>query len=200
MAARVRSSWTWAWTCRPRPRPDGWTYRPSGALLPPAQLHAPDPERIEAVTKLLAGSSRPVILAGGGAVAADARDTLLALADHLGAPVGTSLQAKDWFAGEPFDIGVAGGFSTALARRVLGAADVVLAFGARLTQFTTDRGRLFGQAQIVQVTTDPRDVGDPTAVDEAVIADARLTAEALSAAALPSLQAWRESALAEGER
>lgn len=177
-------------------RPAGWAYRPSSALLPPAQLAPPDSLRVEAVAKLLAASERPVVLAGRGAVAAEARLVLLALADRLGAPVATTLQAKDWFAGEPFDLGVAGGFSTDLARGVLGASDCVLAFGASLTQFTSDRGRLFGQARVVQVTTDPRDVGDPVAPDEAVLADARLTAEALLALAPPAVQPWREAALA----
>lgn len=180
------------------PRPDGWSYTPSTALLPPAQTLQPDPVRVEAVSRLLDGSSRPVVLAGGGAVASDARDALLALAEHLGAPVATTLQAKDWFAEEPSDLGVAGGFSTESTRHVFAAADTVLAFGARLTQFTTDRGRLFAAARIVQVTTDPRDVGEETVPDEVIIADARLTAEALTATALPSVDySWAASAMVE---
>lgn len=178
------------------PRPDGWTYRPSTTLLPPVQVHHPDPVRVEAATRLLAGAERPVVLAGRGAVAAGARNALLGLADRLGAPVATTLQAKDWFAGEPSDLGVAGGFSTDLARGVLGAADAVVAFGASLTQFTTDRGRLFPQARLVQVTTDPRDVGDPVAPDEAVIADARLTAVALTTLVPAAVRPWRDAAVA----
>lgn len=179
------------------PRPAGWTYRPSSALLPSAQIRHPDPRRIEAVAALLGACERPVVLAGRGAVSAGARPALLALADHLGAPVATTLQAKDWFAGEPFDLGIAGGFSTGLARGVLGAADCVLAIGASLTQFTTDGGRLFGQARTVQVTVEPSDVGDPLAVDEVVLGDARLAAEALTATAVPAVWSWREAALSE---
>lgn len=179
------------------PRPDGWAYRPSTALLPAAQVPQPDPDRVLAVATLLTGTRRRVVLAGRGAVAAGARTALLALAERLGAPVATTLRAKDWFAGLPFDLGVAGGFSTDAARRVLGQADVVVAVGASLNSFTTDRGLLFPQARVVQVTTDPGDVGDPLAPDEVLIADARLAADALTAAVPPTAETWRDTVVGE---
>ena len=52
--------------------------------------------------------------------------------------------ANGLFAGDPFDLGISGGFATPLAARLLGEADVVLAFGAALNQWTTGHGTLLG--------------------------------------------------------
>lgn len=150
----------------------GFRYAP--AAVPAPQVRPPDPERLAAVGKQVALADRPVVLAGRGAIGAG--EALTALADRLGAPVGTSLGGKGLFGDHPRRLGVIGGFSTDRTRRLMGEADCVLAFGAGLNQFTLDRGRLLGQAAIVQVVLDA-DAAVPAA--ETVLADARLTAEAL---------------------
>jgi acetolactate synthase I/II/III large subunit len=161
------------------PVPEGWSYMPSMRGLAPAQRPAPDPERVAAVAGLLAEAERPVVLAGRGAVHAGVREPLLALADRLGAVLTTSLQAKGWFRDEPFDLGIAGGFSHDLAREVLGQADLVLAVGARLNRFTVAHGSLFPQAALVQVDRDPAAIGHTAPVDDAIVADARSAVLAL---------------------
>src|SRR5688572_16952415 len=50
----------------------------------------PDPAEIERAAALLTGAKRPVIVAGGGAIGADAAAGVLALAERLGAPVVTT--------------------------------------------------------------------------------------------------------------
>ncbi len=157
--------------------PGQFSYVPSTATLPEPGLRVPDPARVEAAARVLGSSARPVVLAGRGAIPAEG--ALVALADRLGAPVATSLGGKGLFADHPRALGVIGGFATDSTRTVMAEADCVLAFGAGLNQFTADRNRLFPQAQVVQVVTDADVVGAVTPVDEAVLADARLTAEAL---------------------
>jgi acetolactate synthase-1/2/3 large subunit len=161
------------------PVAEGWSYAPSTRGLAPAQRAAPDPERVAAVAALLAAAERPVLLAGRGAVHAGAREALLALAERIGAVLTTSLQAKGWFRGEPFDLGIAGGFSHDLCREVLGEADVVLAVGAHLNRFTVAHGSLFPQAALVQVDSDPDAIGHTAPVDDAIVADASPAVEAL---------------------
>jgi thiamine pyrophosphate-dependent acetolactate synthase large subunit-like protein len=156
-------------------------YVPVAASLVAAQRPVPDPERVAAVIGLLAGAERPVLIAGRGAVLSGAREALLALAERTGAAVATTLQAKGWFAGDPFDLGIAGGFSHDLAREVFSGADVVVAFGARLNRYTVAHGGLFPDARLVQVDVDPDAVGHTARADEAVLADARSAAEALLA-------------------
>lgn len=157
--------------------PEPFTYPRSSVAAP--QLRPPDPAQVDAVAKLVEHAARPVVLAGRGAIGAE--EALVVLADRLGAPVGTSLGGKGLFADHPRALGVIGGFASDRTRQIMGAADCALAFGAGLNQFTLDGGRLFGQARVVQVVTDAGSVGDVAPVAEAVLADARLTAEALLA-------------------
>ncbi|MBI3636528.1 MAG: thiamine pyrophosphate-binding protein [Candidatus Rokubacteria bacterium] len=158
---------------------EGWRYVPAVAVLPPTQRLRPDPVRVASVARLLASARRPVVLAGWGAVASDAREPLVRLADRVGAVLTVTLRAKGWFAGHPFDLGLAGGFSSELTRAVLQEADCVVAFGASLNGFTVDRGRLFPRAQVVHVDVEPDRIGHFSPVQEAVLGDARATAEAL---------------------
>jgi acetolactate synthase-1/2/3 large subunit len=168
------------------PVAEDWSYAPSTRGLAPAQRPAPDPERVAAVAALLAAAERPVLVAGRGAVHAGAREALLALAERIGAVLTTSLQAKGWFRGEPFDLGIAGGFSHELCREVLGDADLVLAVGAHLNRFTVAHGSLFPEATLVQVDRDPDAIGHTAPVDEAIVADARSTVHALLEALPPA--------------
>ncbi|MCL6648896.1 MAG: thiamine pyrophosphate-binding protein [Chloroflexi bacterium] len=181
-----------------QPVPEAQRPAPSWEWLAPPQRRVPDPERVAAVAARLEQSSRPVVLAGRGAVLAGARAALLALAERTGAVLATTLLAKGWFAGEPFVVGLAGGFADARARAVLAEADLVLAFGASLNPFTLDQGRLFPRAAIVQIENDPAQVGAFTRVADAILADARLAAEALLAA-LPATPrpGFRQPALQE---
>ena len=153
-----------------------------------------------ALTEALAAVSRarrPVVLAGRGAVAAGDRDDLVALADHIGALLTTSLPAHSWFRGHPFDVGIAGGFSSDLARRLLGEADCVLAFGASLNHFTSRGGQLFApEAAIVQIDTDPTAFRRYTKTDIGVVGEAGAVARTLRERLAPSAGS-RSPALAE---
>ena len=59
----------------------------------PAFRPAAEPEKIEEALKLLSRAERPVIVAGGGVAASDARAELVALAEKLSIPVATALNA-----------------------------------------------------------------------------------------------------------
>ena len=69
---------------------------------------------------------------------------LRALGELTGAVLATSAVANGLFAGDPYDLGISGGFASPLAARLLGEADVVVAFGAALNQWTTGHGKLLG--------------------------------------------------------
>ncbi len=177
--------------------PEGWRYVTSSHGLASDQAPAPDAERLAAVAGLLRRSRRPVILAGRGAVRSGARPALVALADRVGAVLATTLQAKGWFHGHPFDLGIAGGFAPSQARSILGRADLVVAFGASLNAYTLDHGRLCPRAKLVQVDLDPASIGALAAVDEGVVGDARVTAERLLEALGSDTGAgWRTAELA----
>jgi len=138
---------------------------------------------VAALADLLAGARRPAIVAGRGAVLAGAGAPLRALGERTGALLATSAVANGLFAGDPYDLGISGGFATPLAQQLLGEADVVVAFGASLNQWTTSHGRLLApDATVVQVDLDEEAIGAHRPVDLGVVGDAAATAEALVAA------------------
>jgi thiamine pyrophosphate-dependent acetolactate synthase large subunit-like protein len=155
--------------------------------LPPSSpdLAAPRPAEasVRAAAELLAAARAPAIIAGRGAVLAGAGPALRRLGELSGAVLATSAMANGLFAGDPYELGIAGGFATPLATRLLAESDVVLAFGAALNQWTTKHGALLGPgARLVQVDLDPDAIGAHRPVEVGVIGDARETAAALAVA------------------
>jgi acetolactate synthase I/II/III large subunit len=141
----------------------------------------PSEETVLRVVDRLESSSRPAIIAGRGAVLAAARPQLEALGDRIGALFATSMMAKGFFSGSPFDLGVSGGFASPLAARLLGEADVVLSFGASLNTWTTKHGTMFAPAaEIVHCDLEPSAIGRVQPVTLGVVGDAAETAEALA--------------------
>ena len=149
----------------------------SGGLAIASQRTQADPDVLDDALGLAVSAARPVVLAGRGAVRADARDALAELADYLGAPVATSLLAKDFFRGHPLDLGVCGTISTPVTSGHIAEADCVLAFGASLNQFTADRGHLLRGSRVVHVDLDPATFGIFTPVEVPIAGDARAVAE-----------------------
>lgn len=126
---------------------------------------------------MIASARRPLILAGGGAVAA--RDQLIQLADRLEAPLATTLNAKGLFEAHPYNVGIFGTLSTPAAYDVMAQSDCIVCFGTALSDFTTDRGKLMKDKRIVQIDADPKAIGGFVHPDAALVADAGLTAETI---------------------
>jgi thiamine pyrophosphate-dependent acetolactate synthase large subunit-like protein len=180
-----------------QPAAEAATPPPAVPLAPPA----PDAAAVAAVAELLAAAERPVIVAGRGAVLADAREALEALGARAGALLATSAPAHGLFAGLPFALGISGGFATPLAVELLPQADLVIAAGATLNHWTTRHGALIGSgARVVQVDLDPDAIGAHRPPAAALIGDVRAAATALEAAlAQRGVQhgGWRTPALRE---
>jgi thiamine pyrophosphate-dependent acetolactate synthase large subunit-like protein len=135
---------------------------------------------VTALADALAQSRRPLILAGRGAVAADAGPPLLALAELIGAPLTTTIVAKGLFSGAPLHAGVLGGFASPLTWELADQADMFLVFGASLDAWTTCGGRIpRPTALLARVDDDAAALAEPNPGSLVIDADARLTAEAL---------------------
>lgn len=126
---------------------------------------------------MIASARRPLILAGGGAVAA--HDQLVRLADRLEAPLATTLQAKGLFNDHPYNIDIFGTLSTPAAYDLIAQSDCIVCFGTALHDFTTDRGKLMKDKRIVQVDVDPAAIGGGLHPNIALVADAGLTADTI---------------------
>ena len=159
--------------------------QPAPAVVPCARARAaprppPSPAAVAEVAELIAAGRRPVIIAGRGAVLSGAREALEALGDAIGAVLATSAMGHGLFAGSPWAVGISGGFASPVAARLIAASDLVLAFGASLTRWTTRDGALIDPgAKVVQVDLDPEALGAHRPVDVAVVGDAAATARAL---------------------
>jgi thiamine pyrophosphate-dependent acetolactate synthase large subunit-like protein len=150
---------------------------PSGPLNAPRTR--PAPADVAAAADLAERSARPLILAGRGAVLSGARASLEALGERIGALYATSLVGNGLFAGNPRSLGVCGGFSTQRAAALVPEADLVLAFGAGLNQWTTMHGSLLGDTPVVQCDTDPAAIGARQPVRLGLAGDAAEAAAAL---------------------
>ncbi|MEM6939319.1 MAG: thiamine pyrophosphate-binding protein [Pseudomonadota bacterium] len=128
----------------------------------------------EAVGMILS-ARRPLILAGGGAMAA--KEQIVKLADRLEAPIATSLKGKDLFHDHPYNIGFFGTLSSPAAYDVMAKADCIVCFGASLTDYTTDHGKLMKGKRVVQVDIRPEAVGGGLHPDAAIMADAAEAAQ-----------------------
>ncbi|MGI8506473.1 MAG: thiamine pyrophosphate-binding protein [Solirubrobacteraceae bacterium] len=170
---------------QPQPRANGAQPQPP----PPASvgarpaLLAPEPadEAVAAVADLLQGAQRPVIVAGRGAVLADARDQFERLGARCGALLATSAPANGLFAGLPYGLGISGGFSSAFAAELLAQADVVLVAGASANHWTTKHGALIAPtAKVAQIDIEARAIGRHRSADIAILGDARAAARKLA--------------------
>jgi thiamine pyrophosphate-dependent acetolactate synthase large subunit-like protein len=155
--------------------------RPVALPPDPGRLY-PDPAAVRGVAEAILGAKRPLVLAGRGAVVSAAEEALQALAGRIGALLATTVCGHGLFAGDPWSLGISGGFSSPVADKLIRESDLVLAFGASLTHWTTKRGKLIGpDTAVAQVDVEPGKLGYHTPVRHAVHGDARTTAEALLA-------------------
>jgi thiamine pyrophosphate-dependent acetolactate synthase large subunit-like protein len=181
---------------------------PAAAALSPGSYrvtHAqpPHPDAVREAARRLRQAERPLLLVGGGANRAGANELVVELSERYGIPMITAYGRNDavpnthpWYLGP---LGRAGAPEAAAACR---RADVIVAIGSRLAQFTTqfdDRYIRAGTA-IIQVDIEARDIGRYYPVAVGIHADARETCQALlGALAREGGPARRESWIQEAE-
>ena len=111
----------------------------------------PDSGQVERAAQALRGAKRPVIIAGGGVHYSLAEAELSAFAAAFGIPVVETVAGKSsLLADDRSYVGAVGVTGTAGANAAVGEADVVLAIGTRLEDFTTGSWTSFASdAQII---------------------------------------------------
>jgi 3D-(3,5/4)-trihydroxycyclohexane-1,2-dione acylhydrolase (decyclizing) len=139
-------------------------------------------------TKAIARSRKPLIVAGGGVLFSEASDALAAFAAQSGIPVAETQAGKGSL---PYDhpqcVGAIGVTGTLAANRLAREADLVIGIGTRYSDFTSASMTAFQNpdVQFVNINTAEFDAYKVSAIP--VVADARVTLQALSAA-LPDLR------------
>src|SRR3989454_7948386 len=146
---------------------------------------AGDAQAIQRAAALLAQAQRPLLLAGGGIIDAEASKEAVALAELLGMALVPSYGHTDAVPNSHhLYVGPPGGRGPAEAAGALHPADGILALGTRLNQATTfwDYRVINRETQIVQVDIDAQEIGRNYPVAVGITGDARAVAEQLSRA------------------
>ena len=98
----------------------------------------PSGAAVAEVLALVAAAKRPVILAGGGVIAAGARDDLVALSERLCVPVIAAWRRPTVFPNDhPHYLGMTGYGAPSSVRARLDEADALLVIGSRLNEIAT---------------------------------------------------------------
>ena len=127
-----------------QPQPAGQTAAVAAAASPDSDPPEPAAEAIDRPRTCSRHAQRPAIIAGRGAVLADAGAELERLGETIGAVLATSAPANGLFAGLPYALGISGGFASPFAAKLLPQADVVLVVGASVNHWTTKHGAMIG--------------------------------------------------------
>ena len=176
---------------------DDEPYRPSSTLMPSRTVR-PDPANLEQAADMIAGSRKPMIIAGRGARWSGAGDAVLRLAERAGALIATTLMAKTWLSEDEFHIGISGTYATRTAMQLCEEADCVIAIGASLNRFTTEHNYLYPNAKFVHIDAKPHVMMSGGRAAECYLqSDARAGVEALEA--LLAKRAFKQTGYRTGE-
>nr|WP_314260212.1 3D-(3,5/4)-trihydroxycyclohexane-1,2-dione acylhydrolase (decyclizing) [uncultured Devosia sp.] len=143
----------------------------------------PDAEEFTQAAAALIGARKPVIIAGGGVLYSGASKALATFAERYGVPVLETQAGKSALPDDhPLNMGSVGVTGTSASNRLAEEADVVLAVGTRLQDFTTGSWALFKNEdlQIVGLNVQVFDAHKHRALP--LVGDARIGLEALNAA------------------
>jgi len=138
---------------------------------------------ITRATTLLAQATKPILLAGGGAVWANADAEVKQLAQRLNCPVITSLNGKGIVdERDPLSLGHA---RSVKARVALAQADVMLAIGCRFTEVMTGFRKLQVPKRLIQIDLNAGEIGMNYLAEIGIVADAKESLQSILAE-LPS--------------
>ncbi len=159
--------------------PEPLSFAPTAEPVAPAM----DSAAARVAVDLLLQAKTPVVLAGTGVDWAGAREEVRELAELLSMPVAVSYTAKGVFPeNHPLALGCLGFGSRPYARKFFQESDLILALGATFSEGTTMR---FGheiipeKAKIVQIDTDPDELGGNYPTTLSIQADAKIALRAI---------------------
>ena len=156
--------------------PGPFDYRPV-----PALRAGPDPDAVTVAATMLLNAQRPVIYAGQGVHYAEAWESLRDLAELLEAPVTTSLGGKSAFPeNHPLSLGSGGRSIPKTVHHFLQETDLIFGIGCSFSR--THFGVSIPEGKtVVHATLDAGDINKDVEVEHALLGDAKLILEAVTA-------------------
>ncbi len=137
--------------------------------------YKPNLNQLRRTVEELAQAKRPVLLAGGGVIMANAAEELTALARRLHIPVACTLMGLGGFpATDPLSLGMVGMHGTYAANLAINNADLLVCVGARFDDRVTGKLTAFApKARIVHIDIDPTSIRKNVAVEVPVVGDCK---------------------------
>jgi acetolactate synthase-1/2/3 large subunit len=178
---------------------DAAVYAAADATGYPAHRPRPESARLDRAAEAIAGSDRPVIVAGGGVHSSRAWTELREFAEHAGVPVAETLTSVGCIGDSPYSIGVVGeNGGREYADRILAEADTLLLCGTAVESVWTRKwSRPADRAKrIVHADVDAASIGRNYGADVALAGDLRATLDALLDR-VPAGEAWAADRLAD---
>jgi len=155
------------------------------------QRPRPDDRDLAEAVRRVRGARRPLVIAGGGVLYAGAEQSLKAFCEARGIPSCETQAGKSALPWEhPLNLGAVGVTGTAAANSLAAEADLIIAVGTRLQDFTTGSGTLFHRSgcRVLALNVQPFDTTKHEA--HALTTDARVGIELLD----KELGDWRAGA------
>ena len=155
-----------------------------------------DPEAVSEAAAALRGAERPVILAGGGVIKAEASEEIRSLAKEHEIPVVTTMPGTGSFPEDhELSLEIVGMHGTGYGNMAITVTDCLLAVGTRFDDRLTGGVETFApDAEIIHVDIDPAEVSKNIEADHPLIGDAKAVlgqfADAMNGS--PSTEAWLE--------
>ena len=143
--------------------------------------YKPNLNQLRRTAEELAKARKPIILAGGGVIMANASEVLCELAHELDIPVATTLMGLGAFpANGDLWLGMVGMHGTYAANMSINHADLLVCVGARFDDRVTGRLQDFAShARIVHIDIDPTSIRKNVEVDVPVVGDCRQALEGI---------------------
>ena len=140
----------------------------------------PDADELARAVEKLSAAKRPLIIAGGGVRYAGASRDLSDFAEKTGVPVALTQAGKSALVdGAEMNVGSLGVTGSSAANDLAQKADLVLAIGSRLQDFTTGSNGLI-KGQVVSINVQPHDLAKHNATP--LMADAKKAIRAIAQA------------------
>ena len=163
----------------------------------------PDVGELRAAAQIVSRAKRPLIISGGGVHYSGAEAAVRSFAEAHGVPVVETVAGKAaLLADHPLNCGPIGVIGCEAANEIAAQADVVLAIGTRLQDFTTGSWTVFSnpKTQLIGINAAPFDALKRGATT--VVGDARVVVEELDALLgdYRSVGAWTKEATRQRKR
>ncbi|MBP6964140.1 MAG: biosynthetic-type acetolactate synthase large subunit [Armatimonadetes bacterium] len=133
------------------------------------------PGQIKKAVALIDASEKPLIIAGGGVIAADASGELRRLMEKANIPVVYTLMGKGAFPdGDPLNLGMLGMHGSPYANHAAKGCDLLIAVGMRFSDRSTGKTSAFApDAQVVHIDVDPAEIGKMRRPTVPIVGDAK---------------------------